>query len=274
MNGQIPFRVAIVAIVVGLLAVTCGALIAYGLHTNQRNYEILKRDYLDQVSQAAAREVARLPRTASQILRAERQRFESGQHAARDGVALAGAFVGALEADPDVQWVSYGAANGRFSGVHRVDGGAIVLNVSDPAHNRGIPREFYAGTLKPHARPASLDQPYDPRTRPWYRRAASSAGDIAWMPPYKFTEGVTGITAALAVRDSTRRVQGVLTVDFTVAGIARFLETLEIAHGTVVLFDQDGTFLAGAPGAGREAAIRATDDWEGVPPPAGTVRRA
>ena len=35
MDGGIPFRVAIVTVVVGLLAVTCGALIAYGLYANQ-----------------------------------------------------------------------------------------------------------------------------------------------------------------------------------------------------------------------------------------------
>jgi hypothetical protein len=83
MEGRIPFRVAIVTLVVGLLAATCGALITYGVYTNQRNYEILKRDYLDQVAQATVREVARLPRTAEQLLRVERQRFESGQYAGR-----------------------------------------------------------------------------------------------------------------------------------------------------------------------------------------------
>src|SRR5262247_3521135 len=90
MHGRIPFRVAIVTIVVGLLAVTCGALIAYVVHTNQRNYEILKRDYLDQVAQAAAHEVARLPIRTARALLVERQRVESGQYETRDPVAFAG----------------------------------------------------------------------------------------------------------------------------------------------------------------------------------------
>ena len=68
MEGRIPFRIAIVAIVVGLLALTSAALIAYGVYANQRNYEILKRDYLEQVAEATAREVARLPRAAGQLL--------------------------------------------------------------------------------------------------------------------------------------------------------------------------------------------------------------
>lgn len=255
MDGRIPFRVAIVTVVVGLLSVTCGALIAYGLHANQRNYEILKLQYIDQVAQAAVREVARLPRTAVQLLRIERQRFENGEHKARDPVALAATLAAALQADRDVQWVSYGEATGRFAGARRLSADDIVLNVSDPRRNGGVPREFRAGTLEPYLQSPPLG-PYDPRTRGWYQRAINAPEAIVWMPPYTFAEGVTGITAAAAVRDGVR-VQGVLTVDFTLTGIERVLSTIELTGGAVTLFDHAGNLLAGAPGPAREAAILA-----------------
>jgi class 3 adenylate cyclase len=257
MEGRIPFRVAIVTLVVGLLAATCGALITYGVYTNQRNYEILKRDYLDQVAQATVREVARLPRTAEQLLRVERQRFESGQYAGREGVALALALAGALQAEPDVQWVSYGGASGRFAGARRSSRQEVILNVSDPARNRGIPSEFRADTLAPHVQDPPLSRPYDPRGRDWYQQAMANRGAIVWLPPYRFAEGVIGVTAAAAARN------GVVTVDFTLAGIAHFLETVEIPHGAVVLFDRAGNLLAGAPGPGREAAILALQGARG-----------
>ena len=114
MEGRIPFRIAIVAIVVGLLALTSAALIAYGVYANQRNYEILKRDYLEQVAEATAREVARLPRAAGQLLRVERRRFESGDYAGREGVALAGALAAALQADADIHWVSFADSAGTM----------------------------------------------------------------------------------------------------------------------------------------------------------------
>jgi class 3 adenylate cyclase len=255
MDGRIPFRVAIVTVVVGLLGVTCGALIAYGLHANQRNYEILKLQYIDQVAQAAVREVARLPRTAVQLLRIERQRFENGEHKARDPVALAATLAAALQADRDVQWVSYGEATGRFAGARRLSADDIVLNVSDPRRNGGVPREFRAGTLEPYVQSPPLGA-YDPRTRGWYQRAIEAPEAIVWMPPYTFAEGVTGITAAAAVRDGVR-VQGVLTVDFTLTGIERVLSTIELTGGAVTLFDHAGNLLAGAPGPAREAAILA-----------------
>jgi len=258
MNGQIPFRVAIVTVVVGLLAVTCGALITYGLYSSLRNVEIMKREYLDQVAQATMREVGRLPHAAVRILRAERNRFERGYYPTHDAIGLAGRLAGALQLDPDIRWVSYGEASGRFMGAYRLEGEEIILNVSDPARNGGVPREFRARTLAPHVQNPPLDKPYDPRKREWYQRAATTPEAI-WMPPYLFAEGVTGITAAVAVRDSAYRLQGVVTVDFTLEGIARFLETVEIVQGgTVVLFDGDGKLLAGEPGPGLEAAVLAT----------------
>ena len=272
MDGRIPFRVAIVTVVVGLLVLTCGALILYALHQGKQNAEILKREYLDQVAQGAASEVARLPRSAGAVLRFERDRFASGGHA-RDPLTLARELSGALQAVPDFRWVSYGDDAGRFAGAYRLPDGEIILNVSDTRQNRGIPREFRAGTLAPYVQSPPLDRPYDPRVRGWYRRATATPEAIVWLPPYAFAEGVTGITAAAAVGNSAR-IQGVLTVDFTLEGIARFLERIELSHGAVVmLFDQVGTFLTGAPGPGREAALRATDGWEGVPPPPDSVRR-
>jgi hypothetical protein len=67
-GGWLPFRVAIVIVVVGLLVVTCGSLIAYVLYRGEHSVELLKRAYLEQVADTAGREVLRLPATAAQVL--------------------------------------------------------------------------------------------------------------------------------------------------------------------------------------------------------------
>jgi adenylate cyclase len=262
-GGGIPFRVAIVTVVVGLLVVTCGLLITYVLYRGQRSVELLKRDYLEQVVDTMVREVARLPQTAAQVLRIQRYRFESGHYSTDDEIGLARTLAGALQADPDIQWVSYSEdATGRFMGANRLEGDNFVLNVSDPRQNRGVPREFRVDTLVPYIRTPPLTEPYEPRTRAWYQRAMTQPGVIVWMPPYVFAEGVKGITAAVAVRDRSQRVLGVVTVDFALTDIAHFLQTIKIGRrGVVVLFDKGGELLAGAPGPGRDAATRAVEDW-------------
>ena len=55
---MIPFWVAILATVVGLLIVTGGFLIFYDLQWGQRSIELLKAYYLDQVADTAEKEVA------------------------------------------------------------------------------------------------------------------------------------------------------------------------------------------------------------------------
>jgi hypothetical protein len=60
---QIPFRVALVSVVVGLLVVTCGVLLGYGLSRDARNLETLKGEYLGQVADASVREVGRMAAT-------------------------------------------------------------------------------------------------------------------------------------------------------------------------------------------------------------------
>src|SRR5262249_58965748 len=74
-GGWLPFRVAIVIVVVGLLVVTCGSLIAYVLYRGEYSVELLKRAYLEQVADTTVREILRLPTTAAQVLRVQRYRL-------------------------------------------------------------------------------------------------------------------------------------------------------------------------------------------------------
>ena len=263
-GGWLPFRVAIVIVVVGLLVVTCGSLIAYVLYRGEQSVELLKSIYLEQVADTTVREVSRLPTTAAQVLRVQRYRLEHGSYSTADGVALARALAGSLQADPDMHWVSYSEeATGRFIGANRLRGDEVVLNLSDPGQNRGVPHELRSDTLEPYIRTPPLTAPYEPRTREWYQRTVvAPPGTIVWMPPYAFAEGVKGITAAVAARDSAQNVLGVFTVDFALTGVTNFLQTIAIGHrGVVVLFDNNGEPLAGAPGPGRDAATSAVGHW-------------
>jgi adenylate cyclase len=263
-RGWLPFRVAIVIVVVGLLIVTCGSLIAYVLYRGEQSVALLKRAYLEQVADTAVREVLRLPTTAAQVLRVQRYRLETGYYSTTDGVALAQAMAGALQADPDIYWVSYSEeATGRFMGARRTQADEVVLNLSDPGQNGGVPHELRADTLEPYVRTPPPPEPYEPRTRAWYQRTvAAPPGTMVWMPPYTFAEGVQGVTAAVAARDGAQQVLGVFTVDFALTGIANFLRTIEIVpRGAVVLFDNNGEPVAGAPGPGRDAVTRAFEYW-------------
>jgi hypothetical protein len=67
-SGYIPFWVAIVTVVVGLLVVTGGFVIGYDLVWGQRSIELLRASYLDQVADTAEKGVERLARIGVQAL--------------------------------------------------------------------------------------------------------------------------------------------------------------------------------------------------------------
>ena len=274
----IPFRVAIVTLVVGLLVTTCGLLITYVFYRSAQSVELIRTDYLDQVADTTVREVARMPISARRLLRVLQWRIETRAFPT-DAMEIARGLTAILEADPQIQWASYSDdATGRFAGANRLDDGLVVLNVSDPAIRGGVPREFHVDGRAPYVRTPALTRPYEPRTRPFYRRAVAEPGVVVWTPPYVFAEGVKGVTAALAVRDpSSSRLRGVFTIDFALTGMTRFVETLKLRHRVAVaLFDARGEPIAGAPGPAMEAARRAVTDWArgtAGEHPAGETRR-
>ena len=106
-SGYIPFWVAIVTVVVGLLVVTGGFVIGYDLVWGQRSIELLRASYLDQVADTAEKEVERLARIGVQALLAQRYRFETGSYSTADGVALARTMAGVLRADPDIEGITF-----------------------------------------------------------------------------------------------------------------------------------------------------------------------
>ena len=240
-------------------------MIAYVLYRGEQSVELLKSIYLEQVADTMVREVSRtcrLPRRrcyASSAIASSTAptQLPTGWPWHEPWPALS-------QADPDMHRVSYSEeATGRFIGANRLRGDEVVLNLSDPGQNRGVPHELRIETLEPYIRTPPLTEPYEPRTREWYQRTVvAPPGTIVWMPPYAFAEGVKGITAAVAARDSAQDVLGVFTVDFALTGVTNFLQTIAIGHrGVVVLFDNTGEPLAGAPGPGRDAATSAVGHW-------------
>jgi phosphoserine phosphatase RsbU/P len=88
------------------------------------------------------------------------------------------------------------------------------------------------------------DSGFDPRVRPFYLRA-QQAERIAWTQPYVFYEGVAGITCVNPLYDPDGRMQGVLTVDYNLDTLSRFLRQLAVSpNSRLYILSADGTVLA------------------------------
>jgi adenylate cyclase len=87
--------------------------------------------------------------------------------------------------------------------------------------------------------------PYDPRSRPWYRDA-SSLDDLVWTDVYTFfTTREPGLTVARAIHGPENRLVAVAGGDVTLAALSDFLAGLKLgATGRAMMVDAGGQMVA------------------------------
>jgi sigma-B regulation protein RsbU (phosphoserine phosphatase) len=165
-----------------------------------------------------------------------------------------------LRANPGVSWVSYSNEAGGFVGAFRTRAGELRVNRSriDPDGRTSVVEHDVLddGSWRPFRTEA--DSGFDPRVRPYYVRARE-AGRLVWPPPYVFyDQGVAGVTCANPLYDEAGKLCGVLTVDFDLDTLSRFVEELSVSRNSrLFIMTPDGTLLAhpaNRPVAAKQAA--------------------
>ncbi len=160
-----------------------------------------------------------------------------------------------LRANPGFAWVTFGDVNGSFVGVQRT-GHGLLTNRSRIVLGK-TELEIHSVEQDNTLRLAShtTDTHYDPRARPFYTLATSAKHRI-WTPPYMFfARDATGallsggarqgITCAAPVYAKGGALRGVVTVDFDLAALSRFVAELHLsAHSVVFLYTDDGNIVA------------------------------
>lgn len=226
----------------GSLIVAGGALLF-----TRRPVRDLAKAHFQGVSKATAKEVCGHLNPALPVIKDCLTQAEHGFLPVDEPERLAVWLIDRQRVVTTLAWLSYSDhATGRFVGVRRRDDGEIVLNRSDPAVNGGRPTEVLVhadGRYEPL--PSPVRDGYDPRKGGWYALALQSDGPV-WTRPFKFNEGVMGITLAAVYRpEGSAEPKGVFTADFALGGISRFLDGLKGKHkGLLFVLDRDGSILA------------------------------
>lgn len=89
------------------------------------------------------------------------------------------------------------------------------------------------------------DDTYDPRRRPWFRKAIEEK-NLIWTNPYVFfTSRNPGITTASPVYNENGSLHGVVGVDIEISELSDFLANLKIGiNGKAFILDNNGQVLA------------------------------
>ncbi len=87
--------------------------------------------------------------------------------------------------------------------------------------------------------------PYDPRTRPWYKKALKKAG-IVWTDPYIFfTSQKPGITIAGPTYGDSGALNGIVGVDIEIHQLSDFIGHLNIGkNGRAFMINNNGDVVA------------------------------
>ncbi len=101
--------------------------------------------------------------------------------------------------------------------------------------------------FRPTGRKRDDADPYDPRQRPWYRKAVQEGRQV-WTEPYIFfTSKKPGITISSPVfnQGKERSLRGVVGIDIEIDEISGFLARLKIGtRGSALIVDNRGQVLA------------------------------
>jgi len=162
---------------------------------------------------------------------------------------------------PGVAYASLSFPDGTFRGAY-LDGGKVAVQESRPGRaGTDVERFTVDGGALVALRREVTD--YDPRRRGFYQLAVAT-GARAWTAPYTFfASHETGITctepvyAAGDAGASDRALRAVLTVDFDVGALSKYVARPALEHARSIVYTGDGIVLA-YPAADK-LALPATD---------------
>ena len=259
--GKHSFRTAILALVLGSLSLTVGVIGVFAFVNSYRSVDELRERQYELTSQLMAKEVSRLVAVAPKLLYAQASLAQRGVLNLEDLDRLGVTLAETLRVEPELSWLDYGsAATGGYVGTWRDEQGRLVMNRSDPTVESGRPREFLLhddNSQTPLDR--GLKPGYDARERPWFQQASKSQ-EVVWSEIYLWNDGVSGVTASLAVRSPvTGEVIGVFAADYTLGAIGKFLRSLAGSSSRVlILATPDGQLMGDASTIGGSKAMAAT----------------
>ncbi len=243
---MLRLRYTLLTLVGGLILLTVAPVAIVADHNARDAAEKLSDQVLDQGTLRFHQEVERVVGQAAGQCALDLKLIQAGRLGAGDRAALVGHWREVLALQPQLTSLFAGLeSTGEAVGVSRLrpDGLSVWQTHRDPATGGLVVREYRAADYPKSPLGPAAPGP-DVRTRPWYA-AAREAGRPVWTDAYVFAgvEGVRdvlGVTYAVPDRGPGGALRGVLTADFDLNALSRFLAGLEVGReGAAFLAELD-----------------------------------
>ena len=245
MMPSIPIRYAIPGLLVTLIVLAVGATGWLAFSSGRQAVDELARPLSREISARIEEYVTGYLSPPTLYNRMNAAAINTGSVDATDFDALQALFWRQAQMADGPTSIYFGTEQGELLGINRLEPGVYELWRMDAT--TGFVWEFVR--LDDDGQPVAVTDTiaeFDPRTRPWYR-AAQEAGGPVWSEVYAFaTEGAAlGISPAIPVYGPDGALQGVLSIDITLANLSVFLRDLSISEGgQAFIMERDGAMIA------------------------------
>ncbi|MDJ1173862.1 hybrid sensor histidine kinase/response regulator [Roseofilum capinflatum] len=149
-----------------------------------------------------------------------------------------------LESFKSLNYISFGSERGQYTSVDRTttDGSFRISWLTQAPGDLHI---YAADSTGERGEILNVFPDYDPRRRPWYR-APIEEGDAAWSAIHTlYAQSVLAINASHALYSETDTLLGVFTVNFSLAQINDFLNSLNVGQsGKTFIVERSGELVA------------------------------
>jgi adenylate cyclase len=150
-----------------------------------------------------------------------------------------------INAFENISYVEVGTEKGDFIGLERMEDGAINLEYKTRRIEGNSLLTFRLDEQRNRVS-RKVRPDYDPRKRPWYKKAIE-AGKPTWSGIYPFFSLPVrlGLTAVRPIHDENGNVVGVLGSDLVLTQISQFLRTLRVGKtGRTFIMEPNGMLVA------------------------------
>ncbi|HET8728676.1 MAG TPA: EAL domain-containing protein [Alphaproteobacteria bacterium] len=246
---HLSIRGVLVAGAVALLVVTATAIGVSSYLSSERALERMARDLTANAAGWTIEQIENLLGPATEARQLSQRLADARVLNVADADALEEAFFGALGLYPALSAISYGASDGDLIYVGRNEslspGGFLTKIITVDGDDREVTLVWRDRERRLILREVDVDDPYDPRLRPWYQRAMIERRTV-WTNPYVFyTVREPGITAATPVLGDRGALMGVVGVDLRIDDLSRSLAARRISqNGFALVLNQTGEVIA------------------------------
>ncbi len=175
------------------------------------------------------------------------QRLESKKVVnSKDADLMIHYFYEQLQINKQFSSIYYANLNGDFIMLLRDDDCFLSKHITtDHLGNRTQIQKNYNSNMSKVLNNFISYSKYDPRTRPWYKKAINQK-KLIWTNPYVFfTTQQPGITTASPIYNNNNKIVGVVGVDIEINELSKFISSLKISKNSkVFMFDKSLQVLA------------------------------